>query len=106
MAVEIQVTNEAAVIKIGDEQINGQNFIFDDVMVHFDQNKEDFEKVIVDFSKVEYVNSLGIAEMISMIKYFREKNKKIKFKMINVNKKVVKLFKMVELGTLADIEPL
>jgi hypothetical protein len=38
------------------------------------------------------------------MRYFSEKKPKLKFKYVNVDKKIAKIFKMIELNSIADVE--
>jgi len=88
---------------INEVKIDGQNSIFE-FMVEQKIAIKNIEKMIIDFDKVAYINSLGIAEFISLMRYYTEKKPKIRYRFINVDKKISKIFKMVELGSIADIE--
>jgi len=83
--------------------IEGNDPIFEIVIDQFDKRKK-INRIIFNFEKVSYINSLGIAELISLMRYFQGFNPKAKFKFIELDKKIAKIFKMVELGNLADIE--
>jgi anti-anti-sigma factor len=103
MIASIETENDTVKIKINVDKLDGQNSIFElliekKIMVH------KIEKMVIDFDNVTYINSLGIAEFISLMRYFTEKRSKMKYKFINVDKKISKIFKMIELNNIADIE--
>ena len=103
MVSKIDSDQDSIRILIDSTRLEGQNSIFE-YLLDQNINIDPVDRIIFDFSKVEYINSLGIAEFISLMKYYSEKKKRLKFKFYNVDKKIAKVFKMIELGTIADIE--
>lgn len=66
--------------------------------------ERDVEVVEFDFDKVDYLNSLGITEIVNIHRLYMEKTKnKAKFRFINVDKKVLAILELVELHKLAEI---
>jgi anti-anti-sigma factor len=103
MIANCETENEILKVKINDVRLDGQNSLFD-FLVEQSAVTDKIEKIIFDFDKVNYINSLGIAEFISLMRYFSEKKPKLKFKYVNVDKKIAKIFKMIELNSIADVE--
>ena len=103
MSYEIQLNQGALNIKINQPQVEGDQEVLNELM-DGNYSEEKINKIVFDFEDVEYINSLGIAEFIAIMKFFSQSKKKMKFKFANVDKKIGKIFKMVELGNLADIE--
>ncbi len=57
-----------------------------------------------DMADVIYVNSLGIAEFISVYRYYNvEKGKKVKIIFSHLRPEIAKIFHLVELGQISDI---
>ena len=103
MSFDISLSQNILNIKLGNSQVEGDQEVLNNLLEN-NYTEEKINKIIFDFDKVEYINSLGIAEFIAIMKYFSQEKRKIKYKFINVDKKIGKIFKMVELGNLADIE--
>ena len=103
MIANHEIQDDTLKITINEEKLDGQNSLFE-FMVEQDIVDKRTERIVFDFDKVTYINSLGIAEFISLMRFFSEKKPKIKFKYINVDKKIAKIFKMIELSSIADIE--
>lgn len=103
MSFEISNSQNILNIKIENAQVEGDQEVLNELLEK-GYNEQKISKVVFDFENVEYINSLGIAEFIAIMKYFSQEKRKIKYKFINVDKKIGKIFKMVELGNLADIE--
>jgi len=103
MIVDIETEADTIKININEPKLDGQNSLFELLLEKKIVTKK-IEKIIINFDKVSYINSLGIAEFISLMRYFSEKSPKLKYKYINVDKKIAKIFKMIELSSIADIE--
>lgn len=103
MIATIEKDHDTIRIKINEPKLDGQNSLFE-LLIEKKIINNKIDKIIIDFDNVTYINSLGIAEFISLMRYFSEKKPKIKYKYINVEKKISKIFKMIELGSIADIE--
>ncbi|MDH4262800.1 MAG: STAS domain-containing protein [Spirochaetia bacterium] len=103
MIADVEFIQDAVKIKINETKIDGQNSIFE-LLIEKKILTKKIEKIIIDFENVIYINSLGIAEFISLMRYYSEKRPKMKYKFINVDKKISKIFKMIELDNIADIE--
>lgn len=103
MIAKIDIDHEALTVIINEPRLDGQVSLFE---FFLDRNliQDNIEKIIFDFNSVNYINSLGIAEFISLMRYYSEKRPKLKYKFINVEKKISKIFKMIELSSIADIE--
>ena len=102
----VKLELEQGVLKVNllSSRIEGEYSIFDAINDFYAEKNEKVRKVVFNFEKIEYINSLGIAEFISTIRFFSEVDEIIKFKFINVEKRIAKIFKMMELNTVADID--
>ena len=104
MAVKLKFLGDTIQVTINNSRIEGQNFIFQ-ALVEDSNLPKNIENLIFDMDKVEYVNSLGIAEFISIHRYFASvTNSKTRIRFINVNQKIANLFRLIELGNLSEIE--
>ena len=104
MELDIAIEQSSMKVNIHSEKLEGEIPIFDTVLTHHTENGGKITKIVFNFEEVQYINSLGIAEFISIIRYFSGLNEKTKFKFINLDKKIAKVFKMVEMHNLADID--
>jgi len=103
MIANIESDHDVIRVQILEPVLDGQQSLFE-LLVEKKIVTKKTERMIIDFENVTYINSLGIAEFISLMRYFSEKKPKMKYRFINVDKKIAKVFKMIELGNIADIE--
>ncbi|MDH5719247.1 MAG: STAS domain-containing protein [Spirochaetia bacterium] len=101
----IEINEGILNVVVNEKRIEGSNHIFEHLVEESKiSDKDKVKKIIFDFANVEYINSLGIAEFISIIRYYTNvTNAVAKYKFINVNKDIRKLFSLVELGHLVEI---
>ncbi|MES0489088.1 MAG: hypothetical protein ABUK01_03790 [Leptospirales bacterium] len=104
MEIDIIIEQSSMKVSIHTEKLEGEIPIFDTVLARHNESGGKIGKIVFNFDEVQYINSLGIAEFISIIRYFSGLNEKTKFKFINLDKKIAKVFKMVEMHNLADID--
>jgi len=104
MELDIKIEQSSMRVSIHTEKLEGEIPIFESVLAKHNENGGKVGKIVFDFDEVQYINSLGIAEFISIIRYFSGLNDKTKFKFINLDKKIAKVFKMVEMHNLADLD--
>jgi anti-anti-sigma regulatory factor len=99
---DIQKQNETIRIKIQHPKIDGGNSILREL-----HNKNlirpGIQIVEIDFDRVEYMNSLGLTELINIHREFTEVQKDVQFHFINVNKKIVTLLQLVDMDRIAHI---
>jgi anti-sigma B factor antagonist len=62
---------------------------------------DEIDAVIVNFSRVNYLNSSGLRELIQILKYLKDRNKK--FAITGLNSNILKIFKNTNLIKLFDI---
>lgn len=62
----------------------------------------DFETIILDFDGTEYINSMAMGTIFATYQKLSESGKSLK--MINVNDRIKKLFKVANLTTILDME--
>lgn len=66
---------------------------------------EDAHTILFDFTSVDYINSLGIAELISIFRYFQRRySDEVEFKLVAVSPEVKKVLEIVEIDQFFDIE--
>lgn len=62
------------------------------------------KEIIFDFSRVEYINSLGMAEIVAAYQNFiRVHGKNIKWIFTRLNPSIAKVLKLVDLGEIAEL---
>lgn len=101
--VKIQQKANSIVVKVMYPRVDGNNLIFRRLI---EEEKLDFDiqKIVFDMDRVEYVNSLGIAEFISLHRYFSGSfDHPVEFEFINLEPKINSIFQMVEIGKLAKV---
>jgi len=94
----------------------GENFLLvimaGDVNIHYRVEMENFfnqklrgnyRDLVVDFSRVEYIDSIGLAVLINV--YKKLLNQKKKFYLIGVSNKIKKVFQMSGLDRILAIFP-
>jgi len=101
----LEIKNGMLNVVITEPRIEGSNHIFEQLVENDEiTEKKNINKIIFDLINVEYINSLGIAEFISIIRYYTNLTSgAAKFKFVNVRKEIKKLFSIVELGQLVEI---
>ena len=105
MSIKVDYKGDTIAVKINEPRIEGKNNIFQTLVEDHDY-PQDIDNLVFDLDAVNYVNSLGIAEFISIHRYFSSINEgKTKISFVNVDKKIATLFEMVELGNLSTIVP-
>ena len=70
----VKLELEQGVLKVDllSSRIEGEYSIFDAINDFYSERKEKVRKVVFNFEKIEYINSLGIAEFISTIRFFSD----------------------------------
>ena len=103
MAVSIEYKGDILEIKIHSSRIDGKNEIFEALTET--TIPSGIEIVEIDMRRVSYINSLGIAELVSIYRYLMqdEKRKNLKFRFLNVKPEVAQLLRLVEFADLVEI---
>ena len=103
MAIHVQQKSNQLNVSVNLRRIDGNNEIFR-ALVDDSSLDLDVELIEFDMDKVEYMNSLGIAEFISLHRYFVDLNNgKTRFAFTNLDPKIYTLMNLVEIGKLADL---
>jgi len=68
---------------------------------HVNENSSACDAVIINFSKVSYLNSSGLRELIQILKVTKEANKGLY--LTNVNSEIMKIFVSTNLNRLFSI---
>lgn len=73
----------------------------EEVLEHIKSVIEEIEGVIVNFSRVNYLNSSGLRELIQILKFIKDNNKKMALTRLSEN--IQKIFTNTNLHRLFDI---
>lgn len=104
MKIQVEKNNTVAVVTLEGE-VNFDNST--QLRAAFQEiTREGFNKVIVDFQSVEFIDSAGLAALIEMVQSL--KNRHGKLSLCNVNKKIIGIFEITKvhklMGIYEDIE--
>ena len=64
-------------------------------------SKERFHEVVIDFNKVEYIDSTGVTFLIGLYRYLQKEDKIMR--VINARLEIVELFEIVNLTNLFQV---
>lgn len=102
MSLNLSVTtkeNESLILLSGDLDIYTSPEFSKGILSEFEKNGKD---IVIDASKLDYIDSTGLGAFISVYKVLTESAKTIK--LINVKPNVKKIFVITELDKLFKIE--
>ncbi|MCR9141240.1 MAG: STAS domain-containing protein [bacterium] len=99
MRIEIEQHNRTLYVRLLDPRLEGENEIVDALKEYVEV---DLERVEIDFGQVEYMNSRGITELVSIYRSFDADKTKLKF--LNVRGRVRHVMDLVELHHIAEIQ--
>lgn len=74
----------------------------DELKTHIVSKMKSLDCVIINFSRVTYLNSSGLRELIQILKHIREVNKSLY--LTSVNEEIMKVFKSTNLNRLFNIQ--
>lgn len=99
MRLELEQHNQTLYVRLLDQRLEGENEIVDALKEYLNV---DLERVEIDFGQVEYMNSRGITELVSIYRSFDPE--KVKLKFLNVRGRVKHVMDLVELHHIAEIQ--
>ena len=99
MRVEIEHHNRSLYVRLLDPRLEGENQVADALQEYA---QTDLERVELAFGLVEYMNSRGITELVSIYRTFDPEKTKLKF--LNVRGRVRHIMNLVELHHIAEIQ--
>lgn len=73
----------------------------EEVALHIKNISDEIDAVIINCSRINYLNSRGLRELIQILKYLKDRNKK--FAITALNNNILKIFKNTNLIRLFDI---
>lgn len=99
MRLELEQHNQTLYVRLLDQRLEGENEIVDALKEY---TEVDLDRVEIDFGQVEYMNSRGITELVSIYRSFDPK--KVKLRFLNVRGRVKHVMDLVELHHIAEIQ--
>lgn len=104
MNIEIRQEGALLRIRILAQRLDGDNEILAAIK-NGNYKIDRTELVEVDFSPVEFINSLGITELVNIHRLFAEANPEgVRLRFLNVDKKVNAILELVEIQKIAEIQ--
>lgn len=77
-----------------------------DAMREYEDDLSGVESIEVDFKHVEYLNSMGITELVNMYRIITDKSRgRITFRFVNVKSKIHSILELVEFTKIVDVNP-
>ncbi|HBS06611.1 MAG TPA: hypothetical protein DEA96_16700 [Leptospiraceae bacterium] len=104
MDLKIEKQGNDLLIRLFHPRVDGDNLILKEL----DAGKftiEPVDSLTIDMAEIEYINSLGITEIINIHRKFSEKNPGgFRLKLQNVDRKIATILELVDIHRIADIE--
>lgn len=105
MMVQFITQNDILIFRLPHGCLQGDNDLFRFIANQSDLPSET-SSIQFDFEQIDYINSLGVAELISIFRYLQRKyHQDIEFNLINVSAEIQKLLKIVEMDQFFRIHP-
>lgn len=103
MSVQIQKSNHSLLIKVAFPRLDGENHIIN-ALDDDECFQPDVESIEIDLSSVDYINSLGISEFVTINRRFLEvRPNGVNFRLTNVDRRVNAILELVEFEKVAEI---
>ncbi|MCB1171064.1 MAG: STAS domain-containing protein [Leptospiraceae bacterium] len=104
MDLKIEKQGNNLLIRLFHPRVDGDNLILKELEVG-NYQAEPVENLIIDMAEIEYINSLGITELINIHRKFTEKNPEgFRLQLRNVDRKIATILELVDIHRIADIE--
>lgn len=104
MDVIIEKERNLVHVYVKNNNIDGDNSIFSALKSSSAPDKSS-PVLVIDFNNIEYINSLGITEIINIHRYFSSQiGDSFRIRIINVDRKIATILELVELSKIAEIE--
>ncbi len=98
MRVDIEQNNRTLYVRLLDPRLEGEHEVVDALKAY---TSMDLERVELDFASVEYMNSRGITELVSIYRSFNADKTRLHF--LNVRGRVRHIMELDELHHIAEI---
>ncbi|MCS6985016.1 MAG: STAS domain-containing protein [Leptospiraceae bacterium] len=103
MSLSIDNLDKKVLISIQTPRLTGESRLVEQVLQA--SLGEDIEEFVFDFSRVEYINSLGMAELVALYHNLSRIYKKpFRWRFTHLNPSIARILRMVDLGKIAHIE--
>ncbi len=104
MSVIITQIDSKIMVTINQARLEGGNSIFDNLIKEAPFS-DTIKTLVIDFNRVEYINSLGMAELMSTYSNLRRINgRDIKLVFSRLQPQIAKVLRLLDLGEIAEIE--
>jgi ABC-type transporter Mla MlaB component len=103
MSTQIQIEDDTLRVKVDHPRMDGENLILS-ALRDGDWFDRSFLRLEIDFEHVEYLNSLGITELVTIHRTLRDRGNRARIRFIHVDRKVNAILELVELQKIADIQ--
>ena len=102
VTVEIEKQGPRLYVKILHTRIDGDALLLSRIQEAC-SDASDLELIEFDFKHVEYINSLGITDLVNVHRAFNEGQRAVTLRLLHVNRKVNAILELVDLGKIAEI---
>jgi anti-anti-sigma factor len=99
MRVEIEENERTLYVRLLDPRLEGDNQVSEALIPY---KTAELDRVEIDFRLVEYMNSRGITELVTIYRTFDPQRTKLRF--LNVRGRVRHVMDLVELHHIAEIQ--
>ncbi|MBI39853.1 MAG: hypothetical protein CMF59_09655 [Leptospiraceae bacterium] len=104
MDLKIEKQGNNLLIRLFHPRVDGDNLILKELDAG-QFTGEPVDGLTIDMAEIEYINSLGITEIINIHRKFSEKNPSgFRLKLENVDRKIATILELVDIHRIADIE--
>ena len=104
MDLKIEKQGNNLLIRLFHPRVDGDNLILKEPDAG-SYHAEPVESLSIDMAEIEYINSLGITEIINIHRKFSEKNPAgFKLQLMNVDRKIATILELVDIHRIADIQ--
>ncbi|MBX7056875.1 MAG: hypothetical protein K1X75_02325 [Leptospirales bacterium] len=102
MAIHLQIEEDRLLIRADTTRMDGENLIFT-AMEKAGVFEKHWREVTIDLQHLEYLNSLGITELVNIHRSLRGNGRTFVLRLIHVDRKVNAILELVEIQKIAEI---
>lgn len=104
MDLKIEKQGNNLLVRLFHPRVDGDNLILKE-LESGQYHSAPVESLTIDMAEIEYINSLGITEIINIHRKFTEKNPEgFRLQLRNVDRKIATILELVDIHRIADIE--
>ena len=105
MSVTITEQGNRLLVVVHHSRVDGENYILS-ALTDGQYFKDGIHDLEIDLENVEYINSLGISELVTINRKFLDvRPQGVNFRLLNVDRRVNAILELVEIENIADIHP-